>query len=178
MIIRVVPLAVTILASQSVAAQQVIRVKANNAPDWGPNAKLVEEFSMGDDRSDYVVRFPIKVASDDSGAFYVYDDRDMQIRRYDSRGVFERNVGRRGNGSDEYQSVCGMRVTRDGLLVVFDQVSRRIAYFQADGKVHHDVAIGSGYNCGDFAVDSDGLNYLTERLQGPWTTSPSLLLRG
>ena len=164
---RVVLLVQTVLVSQAGAAQHVVRIKANNAPDWGPNAKLVEELSVGDDRPDYVVRFPIRIAADDNGSFYVFDQSDTQIRRYDARGIFQRRIGRRGVNSGEYRSVSGMHVTRDGLLIVFDHASRRVTYFTSDGTVNREIGVGPNYDAGKFAVDSEGLLYLTERLPGP-----------
>lgn len=165
--IPIILLALTILAGQSVAAQQITRAKAINAPEWGPNARLVEEYSIGDSQPEYTVRVISKVAADDSGSFYMYDDQGGQIRRYDARGVFERNIGRRGTGSGEYQGVSGLHVTRDGLLIVFDQASRRISYFQADGELTHEIAIGADYYASGFSVDADGQHYLTQRLPGP-----------
>ena len=169
MIRRVMALGALVLCSSLLDAQDTLRVRADNPPEWGPSARLLHQFTIGelDGPPEYAFGRIYQAAVEDYGAFYLYDDNDAQIRRYDASGVFVRRIGRYGGGPGEYQAVGGMQVTRDGLLVVYDGKSRRLTYFQPDGKVRREITILRGFDWGGWAIDSAGTHYLPVRLPGP-----------
>lgn len=150
-------------------AQDTVRVRAENAPDWGATARLVELFTLGelDGPPEYAFG-RIQRAAVDSDGFYLFDDRDRQIRRYDAQGVFVRSIGRKGGGPGEYQSRPTMHVTGEGLLLIYDQGTRRITRFRPDGRVHDELSLIRGdFDARGFSVDSSGRYSAKVRLPGP-----------
>ena len=162
---------VLIAVATGASGQDTLRVRSDGPGQWGPNARLTHEFTIGelDGPTEYEFGSVRLVAADSAGAFYVWDDRQTQIRRYDANGKFERLIGRRGGGPGEYQAVKGMDVTREGLLVLFDPRSQRISYFQPDGKVRREFSLHRGdfFDAERFSIDTAGLLYLRSRLPGP-----------
>ncbi len=150
-------------------AQDVIRVKSDGPGQWGSDVRLVHEFTIGelDGPSEYEFGLVRGIAAEDGGAFYVYDYKQTQIRRYDANGRFEHLIGRRGGGPGEYQSVAGFTVTTDRLLLVHDPRLWRITSFQPDGKMRREFSLRRGFDAGDFSIDSAGRIYLKNRLPGP-----------
>lgn len=75
-------------AGEVATAQDTIRVRASNAPAWGSDPALVHELTVGalDGPPEYALGRIQRIAAEPGGAFYVYDDGDTQIRRYDARG--------------------------------------------------------------------------------------------
>ena len=65
-------------------AQDVLRIKADNPPVWGLSAALIEEVSIGevDGPQEYALGRIYQAAVAPDGGFYLYDDNDVQVRRY------------------------------------------------------------------------------------------------
>lgn len=161
---------IALLAVVSVGgAQNARQVKSEGPGQWGSDVRLVHEFTIGelDGRPEYEFGLVRGIAAEDCGAFYVYDLKQEQIRRYDANGRFERLIGRRGGGPGEYQSVAGITVTSDRLLMVHDPRSWRITSFQPDGKIRRELSLRRGFDAGDFSIDMSGRIYLKNRLPGP-----------
>ena len=131
---------VVTVAVQPVAAQDTVRVRADNAPLWGTNVRLVEELAIGqvDGPQEYAFGRIVHAAPERDGSFYLYDQNDGQIRRYDPRGRFTGKIGRKGGGPGEYQHVGGMMVDASGTLVVFVPGLRRVSWFGPDGKMRRE----------------------------------------
>ena len=153
----------------SATAQPTRVVRADGKPAWGASARLALEFTIGQVDGPPEVAFGsvIRAAADAGGGFYLFDQKDTQIRRYDARGAFVSSIGRKGAGPGEYQSVTAMEVTTEGLLFVYDPASRRITYFQPDGKVRRDVSLARGFDWRGATIDTAGRIYVTARLPGP-----------
>jgi hypothetical protein len=157
-------------AATILTAQDTMRVRADNPPEWGTTLRLVNEIRIGDldGGPEYAFGRIQRAAAETGGAFYLFDDRDTQIRRYDARGKFDRLIGRKGAGPGEYAVVGAMDVTRDGLLLVYDPSTRRLTYFRPDGSVHHEVSLVRGdFDWRGFTIDNVGRYYVTVRLPGP-----------
>jgi hypothetical protein len=154
----------------SAVAQDTTRVNSDGPGRWGPNARLVHEFTIGelDGPSEYAFGRVNWLAAESGGAFYVFDAQQSQIRRYDTNGRFERLIGRRGGGPGEYQQAMGMEVTSGGFLLVYDRASQRITYFQPDGKVRREFSLLRGdFDARGFLIDTAGRLYVKSRLPGP-----------
>jgi hypothetical protein len=157
------------LVSGTTPAQDTVRVRADGPPAWGPNVALVRDLVIGELDGPPEISFGhiFYGALEPSGAFYLYDANDYQIRRYDAQGKFTGLIGRRGGGPGEYQETAGIDVTGDTLLVVHDAGSLRITYFQPDGKVRRAFSITRGGFYGDgFVADAAGLIYVKVSLAG------------
>ena len=171
---------VATFATQPTAAQDTVRVRADNPPLWGANVRLVEELAIGraDGPSEYAFGRIYHAAPDRDGSFYLYDVNDRQIRRYDARGRFEGLIGRRGGGPGEYQHVGGMMVDASGSLVVFDPGSRRITHYGPDGKMRRELSTTRG-SFDAFVIDSAGRFYFIVtaggRMMGHPLTSGELI---
>ena len=154
----------------SAGAQDTVRVNSEGPGLWGPQARLVHEFTIGelDGPAEYEFGMVRLIAAEAGGAFYVYDHKQSQIRRYDVNGRFERLIGRRGGGPAEYRQASGMVVTHDGLLVVYDPVLRRITYFQPDGKLRRDFPlVRADFGAKELFLDTSDRLYVKSRLPGP-----------
>jgi 6-bladed beta-propeller protein len=152
--------------------QDTIRVRADGPPAWGTSVRLVHEFTIGqlDGPPEYAFGRIDRLAADRSGGFYVFDGAETQIRRYDARGRFVTAIGRKGAGPGEYQSVEGMALLGDSLLVTSDPVNSRITLFELAGGVRHTFRIGRSlfipFTGERFAIDTAGLIYLTVPVPG------------
>ena len=146
---------------KALGAQDTVRVRADNPPVWGPNVRLVQDLAIGrlDGPPEYALGRIYIAAPEPSGAVYLFDANDTQIRRYDATGRFTGRIGRKGGGPGEYEYVGGMAVDKQGRLVVYDAGTRRISHFGSDGKLLAEKTINrSAYN--SFFVDSAGRMYL------------------
>src|SRR5688572_2500277 len=161
---------VATVAVQSVAAQDTVRVRADNPPVWGANVRLVEELAIGqvDGPQEYAFGRIYHAAPAPDGAFFLYDVNDGQIRRYDARGRFTGRIGRKGGGPGEYQGVGGMLVDASGSLVVYDPGSMRITWFGPDGKSRREFTTNrSAFD--QFSMDSAGRMYFIVGVGGRLT---------
>jgi hypothetical protein len=159
----------SLVLAGSLPAQDTVRVRADGPPTWGRDVRLVQQLVIGDLDGPPEISFGriYYGALEPSGAFYLYDANDHQIRRYDTSGKFTGLIGRRGGGPGEYQEMAGMDVTRDTLLVVHDAGSLRITYFQPDGKVRRAFSTPrSGFYGDGFVADAAGLIYIKVSLPG------------
>ena len=174
---RTIILAVVVVtvAVQPLAAQDTVRVRADNPPLWGTNVRLVEELAIGqvDGPQEYAFGRIFHAAPERDGSFYLYDQNDGQIRRYDPRGRFTGKIGRKGGGPGEYQHVGGMMVDATGSLVVFDPGSRRITHFGPDGKMRREWSTTRG-SFDAFVIDSAGRMYFVVTAGGRMMEGPGV----
>ncbi len=100
---------------------------------WG-KAVLVEELRIGDldGANEYLFGRVGHVTVDHEGSIYVADSQLKVVRRYDTNGVFDRNIGREGEGPGEYRSLLGIRCLPNGTVAVLT-APHRIVLYSADG---------------------------------------------
>lgn len=168
-------LALLTVLSERADAQDTIRVRADGPPQWGRNVRLVQELAIGqsDGPPEYAFGRIYHAAPEASGAFYLFDANDQQIRHYDARGRFTGLIGRRGGGPGEYQSVGGMAVDGTGRLVVFDPASLRVSHFGPDGKLLGELRINRGA-FDQFVIDSSGRMYFIMTAGGRTMEGPGV----
>jgi hypothetical protein len=171
-VIGVAVLAITLAACDRTASPgratggDTVRVRADGPPVWGDSVRLVEVARLGkvDGPAEYAFGHVAYVAGLSDGAFFVYDQGDGAIRRYDSTGRHTGVVARKGKGPSEVSGVGGLKTVGDSLLVVWDVGNRRVSIFDAQGKhvrgfpvMHARILsrITPAYPPG-FAVDSAG----------------------
>ena len=122
---------------------------------------LVRELTIGADQEGPEYEFVAisKTAATHSGSVFVaaYDGSAVQIRRYDASGHFRGTVGRAGAGPGEYQSVDGMAVIGDSVLVVYDKRNGRASLFDTTGGYRSSFRVSGGnFWHKFFAAFSDG----------------------
>jgi hypothetical protein len=97
---------------------------------------LVEEVRVGqlDGPEEYLLGSVGAIAIGREGQMYVYDRSVPTIRQYSAQGTYIRSIGRRGRGPGEFESVAGIAVTSDRLLV-WDAGTARINVYSLAGRV-------------------------------------------
>ncbi len=159
---RVVSLLCTVLlAAPAINAQDTTKIRANAAPQWGDQVRLLSQFSIGKVSGPPEFAFGAieYVASASNGTFFVFDRQFDQVRRYDATGKFTGNVGRSGQGPGEYSQPTGMEMIGDSLLAVWDARGGRVVLFSAAGtyKSSFDVSRSGFFSQHDFSIDGAGI---------------------
>ena len=79
---------------------------------------LEENLIIGVDEGDenYMFSAPIDIDADSKGFIYILDFRELTIKKYDTNGVFERNISRKGEGPGELQYPYGFCISPQDLI--------------------------------------------------------------
>ncbi|MCK4825915.1 6-bladed beta-propeller [bacterium] len=128
---------------------------------------LKQDLIIGEDtrKEDHWFSFLNSLAVDDSGNIYTLDPKEVKIRVFDSKGKLLRTFGRIGQGPGEFRGPGRMKIMSDGVLVVYDVLSRRFTYLTLDGKFLKTVS-ASKLPMGSFRIDSRGFVYQYKRGRG------------
>jgi len=110
-------------------------VRTVGVPD-SVTLRLVEELRIGEleGAEEYTFGNVLSIAPAHDGGAYVWDSRMRLLRQYDATGRYVRQVGRRGEGPGEYESVGGM-ATMDGRLVFWDRYNHHVAVYDGAGAL-------------------------------------------
>lgn len=115
--------------------------------------ELVTELKE-DEREDSLLNNPGLPQFDSQGSIYMPDYGDDRIAVFDGNGIYERSIGRRGNGPGEFQSIRYMEVLGDSLIIQ-DRSLNRITVYHLNGRL------------------IDTFTSLSGRFQGYWFLPPS-----
>ena len=96
---------------------------------------LEEELSLGeaDGQEEYMFSYPTSIAVDDEENIYILDTKGSYIKVFDKKGVYQKTIGRRGQGPGELQGPLGIQITTENELWVNNLTSSRIHYFSLQG---------------------------------------------
>ena len=96
---------------------------------------LEEELTIGEveGQEEYMFSYPNSIAVDDEENIYVLDVKEGHIKVFDKKGVYQRTIGRRGQGPGELQGPLGIQITAENELFVNNLLSSRILYFSQQG---------------------------------------------
>jgi hypothetical protein len=96
---------------------------------------LEEELSIGrdDGPEDYVFSSISSLDVDDLGNIYAIDDADAEVRVFTKDGLFERTIGRKGQGPGEFERPVFVQITGEGDVVVGDYFGARMVHFSPTG---------------------------------------------
>lgn len=153
---------IPLLAALVLQAPDTVVVRADGPPEWGDDARLVEEIRIGalDGPDVYLFGRVSGVAMGDDGSVYVADMQVPAIRHFDTSGSWIRDVGREGEGPGEYRYIYGMRRLAGGPLAILDPRNARVTRW-VDGEYHSSFPSLSGLHAADiFAVDTAGRSYV------------------
>lgn len=133
--------------------------------DFLLSASLVEDLRIGgpDAPKEEVFGFIGHIAEHPDGTVFVADTQVPVVRRYDSGGVYMHNIGARGQGPGEYESLYGMKLTPAGNVAVWDPAQRRVIAFSPDGELRLQFSVESGARSRwghPFQVDDHGNFYV------------------
>jgi len=167
----IVAFIVLLTAGPAALAQQPQVVQSTTPPAWGESLRLVEELRIGklDGAEEYLFGDIGAVAVGREGMIYVADEQVPIIRSYDAQGRFLRNIGRKGGGPGEYESIGGMRTLPNGRLALWDNRNQRITLWTPAGELIESHRVTSGLFASDiFQVDTSGRFYVRTSV-GPHT---------
>ena len=107
---------------------------------------LIEELRIGAAETDATTFTDVRgVAIGTNGQIFVLEYRTQEIRAFDARGKFLKNIARRGGGPGEIATASGLVQAPDGTIWVTDRANSRFSAFRADGAFlrHHIIPINS-----------------------------------
>ena len=104
---------------------------------------LEEDLSIGVDEGDenYMFSFPVDIDSDLNGNIYVLDFKELTIKKYDSKGTFERNISRRGQGPGELEYPICFYVDLNDLIYILDYSEKKIEIFDVSGDYKKSIKL-------------------------------------
>ena len=96
---------------------------------------LEEELSLGETggQEEYMFSLPTSIAVDDEENIYVLDSKEGHIKVFNNKGVYQKTIGRRGQGPGELQGPLGIQITAENELWVNNLTSSRTVYFSLQG---------------------------------------------
>ncbi|MDY0297628.1 MAG: 6-bladed beta-propeller [Acidobacteriota bacterium] len=94
--------------------------------------KLEKVLEFGsDDKRDYLFFGAGPITSDHDGNIFVFDSGRCVIRKYNQKGVFVKEAGKKGQGPEEFLGVSGIVVWKDSLLI-YDYINKRLSQYDFD----------------------------------------------
>ena len=113
-------------------------VENGTAGLWQPGeAWRVEPFltiGTAGDQPEYQFGQVVGVAADEHQNVYALDFQVGQVRVFDSTGVFQLAMGRKGRGPGEIQAPEWVFLGTDGSVLVADRGNTRVSVFRPDGS--------------------------------------------
>ena len=97
---------------------------------------FLEELSLGgeDQDGDVILYEPFFFNVDADDNIFISEFRDQVIKVFGSDGKYIRTIGAKGEGPGEFQGISSLAFTKDGELVVTDQIAWRTSFFDSSGK--------------------------------------------
>ena len=95
------------------------------------NMKLILTIGVLEGNDDYILANPYSVITDKNGNIYICDIMDDCVKVFDSKGVFIRKIGRKGQGPGEFIEPKRMIITNDGQLCILSKT--KLSYFTLEG---------------------------------------------
>ncbi|MDA3884480.1 MAG: 6-bladed beta-propeller [Candidatus Delongbacteria bacterium] len=110
-----------------------------------PTAKLdfKKAFTIDTDAladSTALLKHPYIVLEDRNKNIYILDVGAMNVKKFDKRGAFIKNIGRSGQGPGEFNSPSLMYIDND-TLKIYSVSSFKISKFDLDGEFYYDKII-------------------------------------
>ncbi|MCJ7617681.1 MAG: 6-bladed beta-propeller [Desulfobacterales bacterium] len=115
----------------------MIIVKNPIEPIYGEGAfNLEEELSIGETegQEEYMLSSPRSIAVDDECNIYVLDLKESHIKVFDNEGIYQKTIGRRGQGPGEFQGPLGIQITAKNESLVNNLTSSRLIYYSLNGE--------------------------------------------
>ncbi len=96
---------------------------------------LEEELSIGktERQGESMLSTPRSTAVDDEGNIYVLDMKESHIKVFDKDGIYQKTIGRRGQGPGEFQVPLEIQITAKNEILVNNLNSSRLIYYSLKG---------------------------------------------
>ena len=143
----------------------VTTVRNESGSVWVGPVELVEKASIGAEGNDREYLFgQVRALTSDGERIFVADSQAALVRVYDWNGMFQFDLGGRGQGPGEFREPKGIGIASDGRILVQDDRLRRINVFAFDGTFLEswDRQWLSSFYDGRFTVTPDGDVFIYE----------------
>jgi len=102
---------------------------------------LEEKLSIGDveGKEEQMFKNIFDIAVDENENIYILDLNQRQIRVFDRKGKYLRNVGKLGQGPGEFQYPGQIIISPNQEFVICDPIVRRLFFFSLDGVFRKDI---------------------------------------
>ncbi len=100
---------------------------------------LIRDLSIGIDEvdEDYMFGGILDIALDSQENIYIFDRRNLQIRKFDSQGTFLSSLSlEKGQGPREVSQPDAMVVAPSGAITIFDMGTKKLLMFDPEGEFH------------------------------------------
>jgi DNA-binding beta-propeller fold protein YncE len=127
---------------------------------FDPDGQIIRTWDVAK-LSEGKIRYPARIAVDDSGNMYVTDQSSHCVHKLDAQGNYIKSWGSKGTGDGQFDTPEGIAVDAAGHVYVCDRQNCRIEKFDSDGKFLAKWG-KAGSGDGEFhfpaavAVDKDG----------------------
>ena len=138
-------------------------------PDLPPTLRVVSHLTFAE--SDTVLNVAPQVRLTDDGRFLIADSREAKVRLYDEDGGLVWQLGRRGEGPEEFQVPMNAFLTEEGLLFVADAQRGITRWNVGEARVEERWDIGAPFTYG-----AQPLGDTTIVVSGLWMGSGDPLL--
>jgi len=100
------------------------------------NVTIIQEGQIGelDGPEESLFDYISDVAVNNKGDIYVADRRLNEIRKFNKNGEYLLTLGRKGQGSGEFQSINIISVNSHDELIAFDNMLQRVSIFSDNGE--------------------------------------------
>ncbi|MHB0977677.1 MAG: NHL repeat-containing protein [Candidatus Aquicultorales bacterium] len=88
-----------------------------------------------------LLKRPNDVAFDLEGLVYVADSENGRVFVFDDKGVFVRQIGKKGTGRGELQIPMGVAVGENGDVYVADKILNKVAVFDSKGRAKREIQV-------------------------------------
>ncbi len=111
--------------------EQIDDVVSEAVPEGPPHIKLTVLQTIGVElgETDYVFGRIVDAVQTTDGGVLALDLTTLNVRRYDSSGIFIRSGGREGSGPGEFQNPMGLAILEDNRFIVTDMAGSAIKVF-------------------------------------------------
>ncbi len=121
---------------------------APQSKDWGIfTLEYVQSFG-GLNEADENFQFSnaIDAAIDEQDNIYILDSGNYRVQVFDSAGVYQRTIGRKGQGPGELQNGFSLDIAGNGDVVILDRVKRSLERFDSHGRFIKRVRLSQDYS--------------------------------
>jgi hypothetical protein len=101
---------------------------------------------------------------DNDGTIFALDFKEQKIKVFDNEGQFIRSFGEKGQGPGELQMASGIHLSPAQELVVEDGLSKKLVYFNKEGKYIRDISFADKLTMVGLLMDQRG-DYLGRELK-------------
>lgn len=149
-------------------------VKNPEEPIYGADIfDLTEELLISSESDDYpLINVMSKIQVDKNNDIYILDHKSRQVFRFNSRGDYVNNFGRKGAGPGEFQSPFSFDIIGDSEIVILDQSRRYFCIFSLSGEYLREINAVRVPSIRRLVFDSKNNIYCTNTVWGNQISIP------